>query len=173
MTKIAIFGSAFNPPSLGHLSVIESLSHFDQVLLVPSISHAWGKTMLQYDERCKLVDLFIADIEQGNIVRSAIEETLVKPDTSVTTYAVLEAIQHRYPHADLTFVLGPDNFFSFSRFYKAEEIVQRWSVLACPEKVNIRSTQIREHLQQGLNIDHLTTPSIAKHLLNFPLYLKG
>ncbi len=48
MKKIAIFGSAFNPPSLGHKSVIESLSHFDLVLLEPSIAHAWGKNMLDY-----------------------------------------------------------------------------------------------------------------------------
>ena len=59
MTKIAVFGSAFNPPSLGHKSVIDSLSHFDLVLLVPSISHAWGKQMLSYEIRCELIDAFI------------------------------------------------------------------------------------------------------------------
>ncbi|MCW8348900.1 nicotinate-nicotinamide nucleotide adenylyltransferase [Vibrio sp. ZSDZ65] len=170
MTKIAIFGSAFNPPSLGHLSVIQSLAHFDKVLLVPSISHAWGKTMLDYAKRCELVDLFIADMKQANVVRSSIEESLVEPNASVTTYAVLNAIQDQYPAAELTFVLGPDNFFNFSRFYKAQEIVERWSVLACPERVKVRSTQIREHLQQGLNVDHLTTKSVAKHLSISPLY---
>ena len=34
--KIAIFGSAFNPPTLGHLSVLERLTHFDRILLLPS-----------------------------------------------------------------------------------------------------------------------------------------
>ena len=62
MKKIAIFGSAFNPPSLGHKSVIESLSHFDLVLLEPSIAHAWGKNMLDYPTRCKMVDAFIKDM---------------------------------------------------------------------------------------------------------------
>ncbi|MCL9774134.1 nicotinate-nicotinamide nucleotide adenylyltransferase [Vibrio methylphosphonaticus] len=170
MTKIAIFGSAFNPPSLGHQSVIQSLEHYDKVLLVPSISHAWGKTMLDYAKRCELVDLFIADMNQTNVERSCIEESLLEPNASVTTYAVLNAIQEQYPTAELTFVLGPDNLFSFGRFHNAKEIAERWSVLACPERVKVRSTQIREHLQQGLNVDHLTTTSVAKHLSLSPLY---
>ncbi|MDF4536048.1 nicotinate-nicotinamide nucleotide adenylyltransferase, partial [Vibrio parahaemolyticus] len=51
MKKIAVFGSAFNPPTLGHKSIIDSLGHFDLILLVPSIAHAWGKTMLDYELR--------------------------------------------------------------------------------------------------------------------------
>lgn len=170
MTKIAIFGSAFNPPTLGHKSVIQSLNHFDKVLLVPSISHAWGKSMLDYSVRCQLVDMFIDDIGQSNVERSNIEEQLHQPGESVTTFAVLEALENEYPDAELTFVLGPDNFFSFSKFYKAQEIVERWSILACPEKVKVRSTTIRYSLSQGLNVDHLTTLSVAKHLVAHKLY---
>lgn len=64
MKKIAVFGSAFNPPTLGHKSIIDSLGHFDLILLVPSIAHAWGKTMLDYELRSQLVDQFIQDIAQ-------------------------------------------------------------------------------------------------------------
>ena len=78
MSKIAVFGSAFNPPSVGHKSVIDSLTHFDQVLLLPSISHAWGKQMLDYDLRCELVDAFIQDLNLSNLVRSTVEEELYK-----------------------------------------------------------------------------------------------
>lgn len=170
MTKIAIFGSAFNPPSLGHKSVIQSLSHFDKVLLVPSISHAWGKSMLDYSIRCQLVDMFIDDLAQNNVERSDIEEHLYQPNSSVTTFAVLEALEQRYPDAELTFVLGPDNLFSFEKFYNAQQIVERWSLLACPEKVKVRSTTIRYSLSQGLNVDHLTTVSVAKHLVAHKLY---
>ena len=52
---LAVFGSAFNPPSLGHRSVLERLSQFDKVLLLPNYQHAWGKVMLDYDARCDLV----------------------------------------------------------------------------------------------------------------------
>lgn len=170
MTKIAVFGSAFNPPSLGHQSVIASLSHFDQVLLVPSIAHAWGKSMLDYEARCELVDRFIADLAQPNVVRSKVEEQLYQPDASVTTYAVLSRLQQQQPDADLTFVLGPDNLFHFAKFYQAEAITQRWAVMACPQKVAVRSTDIRNALAQGKSVEHLTTASVAAALYEHAYY---
>jgi len=170
MTKIAVFGSAFNPPSLGHKSVIESLSHFDLILLVPSISHAWGKQMLSYEIRCELIDAFIRDLQSDKIQRSIVEEELQQPGQSVTTHAVLSLLQKQLPDADITFVMGPDNLFNFAKFYKAQDILQRWSVMACPEKVAIRSTDIRQRLAENLDITDLTTISVRKILQQRKLY---
>lgn len=172
MKKIAVFGSAFNPPSLGHKSVIESLSHFDVVLLEPSIAHAWGKDMLDYPTRCRLVDAFIKDMALSNVQRSDLEQTLYQPEQSVTTFALLTKIQEIYPTADITFVIGPDNFFKFAKFYKAEEITKRWSVMACPEKLKVRSTDIRNAINQGESIDRYTTISVKRMLIDEGLYKK-
>lgn len=170
MSKIAVFGSAFNPPSLGHKSVIESLEHFDRVLLLPSIAHAWGKQMLEYSVRCELVDAFIEDLVVTNVERSTVEEDLHQPGSSVTTFAVLEELQARYPESEFTFVIGPDNFFNFSKFYKAEEILERWRVLSCPEQVKIRSTDIRNALIDKKDISDLTTPKVCRKLAEKEYY---
>ncbi|MDC0611866.1 nicotinate-nicotinamide nucleotide adenylyltransferase [Vibrio sp.] len=170
MNKIAVFGSAFNPPSLGHQSVIESVSHFDLILLVPSIAHAWGKDMLDYSIRCSLVDEFIQDLELTNIKRSMVEEELYQPGSPVTTYQVLDELSKTYPDSELTFIVGPDNFFSFERFYKAKEIMTRFSVLACPERVSVRSSDIRAKLLDGRSIESLTTPSVVKKINALGLY---
>ncbi|MCG7496460.1 nicotinate-nicotinamide nucleotide adenylyltransferase [Vibrio sp. Of7-15] len=170
MRKIAVFGSAFNPPSLGHKSVLQSLSHFDLVLIVPSIAHAWGKTMLNYEKRCEMVQLFINDVQLPNLELSTVEKDLFQPNESVTTYQVLKKTQENHPDADITFVLGPDNFVNFSKFFKAEHILSTWSVLACPEKIAIRSTDIRNALEQGAPISHLTTTSVARYLMENQLY---
>ena len=169
--KIAVFGSAFNPPSLGHKSVIESLTHFDRVLLLPSIAHAWGKDMLDYTLRTQLVDAFISDLNMTNVARSEIEELLLAPAKEpVTTYAVLDALQARNPSAELTFVIGPDNLFNFDKFYNAKEVLSRWSVMACPETVAIRSTDIRNALKNGQSINHLTTPNVCAMLVENNYY---
>ncbi|MGF1722414.1 nicotinate-nicotinamide nucleotide adenylyltransferase [Vibrio kyushuensis] len=170
MSKIAVFGSAFNPPSLGHKSVIESLGHFDQVLLIPSISHAWGKEMLDYKIRCQLVDAFIEDLSGVNVQRSLVEEALLKPSQAVTTFSVLEALEKQNPNSELTFVVGPDNLLSFSQFYKADEILLRWNLLACPEKVKVRSTDIRTKLAHASSIEGLTTQKVAKLLKELSVY---
>lgn len=173
MRKIAVFGSAFNPPSLGHKSVIESLAHFDQVLLLPSIAHAWGKQMLDYAVRCELVDAFIEDLAVNNVARSTVEEALYTPEESVTTFAVLEALEQQYPHSQLTFVIGPDNLFNFAKFYNSQEILSRWSVLSCPETVKVRSTDIRQSLIDKKAIDHLTTPKVCRKLSEKEYYHTG
>lgn len=172
MKNIAIFGSAFNPPTLGHKSVIESLTHFDKVLLVPSYAHAWGKEMADFDVRCQMVDGFISDIAQSNVELCRIEENLYRPEESVTTYALLNALEETYPDAELTFVIGPDNFFNFSKFYCSQEITKRWSVMACPERIPVRSTLIREKLAQNESISALTTRSVNNFLRNHALYRK-
>tara|TARA_Y100001956_G_C4125260_1_gene189688 strand:+ start:1999 stop:2511 length:513 start_codon:yes stop_codon:yes gene_type:complete len=170
MSKIAVFGSAFNPPSLGHKSVIESLAHFDKVLLLPSIAHAWGKEMLDYSVRCELVDAFIQDLNMDNVERSDIEEHLYLPGESVTTFAVLQALEERYENCELTFVMGPDNLLSFAKFYKADEILSRWTVMACPEKVKVRSTDIRAGLKKGDDISSLTTNKVWQKLAEKAYY---
>jgi nicotinate-nucleotide adenylyltransferase len=170
MSKIAVFGSAFNPPSLGHKSVIESLSHFDQVLLLPSIAHAWGKQMLDYPIRCELVDIFISELAAANVIRSRVEEELHRPGESVTTFAVLERLQELNPEADITFVMGPDNLLSFGKFYQSDQILSRWTVMSCPEKIKVRSTHIRQALSDNKDINFLTTPKVARKLAEREYY---
>ncbi len=162
MKKIAVFGSAFNPPTLGHKDVIESLSHFDRVLLEPSIAHAWGKDMLDYATRCVLVDAFMRDLNATNVECLRLESQLYQASESVTTFQLLEKIQDLYPSADITFVIGPDNLLKFAKFYRANDILARWSVMACPERVAVRSSIIRQRLSDGQPIGDLTTPRVAE-----------
>lgn len=168
--KIALFGSAFNPPSLGHKSVIDALTHFDQILLLPSIAHAWGKEMLDYETRCHLVELFIQDLNIDRVSLSRLEEVLFHPGEKVTTYRVLTELQEREPDAEITFVIGPDNFLNFHKFYRYEMILKRWSVLVCPERIPVRSTQIRESILKNQPIKDLTTPSVAQFLTANSVY---
>lgn len=88
----------------------------------------------------------------------------------MTTFALLEKIQEIHTQADITFVIGPDNFFKFAKFYKAEEITERWTVMACPERVKIRSTDIRNALLEGNDISGYTTSTVSELLLSEGLY---
>lgn len=158
--KIAIFGSAFNPPTLGHLSVIQRLHHFDTVLLVPSYLHAWGKKMTDFDKRCEWVADFISESNCVNL-QLCIEEQIIGQGGVVTTWALLNHLQAQFPLAELTFVLGPDNFSKFNQFHRSREILNQWNVLSSPELVPIRSTQVRQCLSNGDDIGKLTTPKLA------------
>lgn len=168
--NIAVFGSAFNPPSLGHKSVIERLGHFDKILLVPSISHAWGKSMLPYNTRLEMIAAFINDLNMNNVELSMLEQDIYIPESSVTTHFLLSSLQELEKRADITFIIGPDNLMQFGKFYKSDEIVQRWSVMACPETVPVRSTMIRDAISKGESIAHLTTKSVINYINTHNLY---
>ncbi|CAH0535440.1 nicotinate-nucleotide adenylyltransferase [Vibrio stylophorae] len=170
--KIAVFGSAFNPPTRGHLSTLARLTHFDQVLLVPSFSHAWGKSMLPFATRCELVSCFIEDAKLTNLSLCTLEQTLGQSGDAVTTYALFSALELQYPDAELTFVLGPDNLLNFSKFYQSEAILKRWSILCSPETLTVRSTQVREAILAGQDdLSPWLTPSVAAMVKAMALYL--
>ncbi|UJF17311.1 nicotinate-nicotinamide nucleotide adenylyltransferase [Vibrio sp. SS-MA-C1-2] len=168
--QIAIFGSAFNPPTIGHLSVINHLLHFDKILIVPSIAHAWGKQMLDFQLRCSLVETFISDIASSKVEACFDEEQLLGENKAVTTYMLLSHLQNINPDAELTFVIGPDNLLNFSKFSQAEEIVKKWKVLACPETVQVRSSTVREAIKNQQSIDSMLTKSVAKKIIQSHCY---
>lgn len=170
VAKVAVFGGSFDPPSLGHKSVIDSLSYFDLVLLVPSIAHAWGKKMLDYHSRCVLLDAFIGDLSLENLKKSTIEQNLFTSGYPVKTYEVLTALQKEFPDSTITFVVGADNLLSFHKFHQSKEILRQFSVLACPEKVPVRSTTIREALISCRSIENMSTPSVVALLLSSSWY---
>lgn len=172
MSRIAVMGSAFNPPSLGHLDVIQqALMQSDQVWLVPAFRHAWGKIMAPYEFRCDLVRLFLQDIQDPRVMLCAVEDKLAHPAHPVYSYDLLHALQQELsPEDELSLVIGPDNARSFDRFYKADEIRQRWSLLIVEERVTIRSTTIRDALLHHESVRHLTTPSVSDYLKKNSIY---
>ena len=171
MSRIAVMGSAFNPPSLGHKDVVEqALKQCDQVWLVPAFRHAWGKSMAPYPQRCQMVELFVQDIADPRVSLCAIEHEIAG-EQPVYSYDLLAALQTRIqPNDQLLLVIGPDNAAAFDKFYRASDIRQQWQLLVVKERISVRSTKIRTALQQHKPITEMTTPSVAAFLTTHPVY---
>ncbi len=171
MAKIAVMGSAFNPPSLGHKDVIrQALKQCDEVWLVPSFRHAWGKSMAPYEQRCQMVAAFIHDLNDPRIRLCAIEHEIAG-EAPVYSYDLLFALQQRIqPEDTLYLLIGPDNAAAFDRFHRADEIKKQWPLMVVKERVPVRSTTIRHAIQQHHSIQGMTTPSVVDFLSHTPLY---
>ncbi len=169
---IAIFGSAFNPPHLGHADVIDqALGIADRVIAVPSYKHAFGKAMLPFSLRVSLVEDLISDQGFTNRCKvSTIEETLSQSQNdarAVYTFDVLEAFERAYSNANLIFIIGPDNADPaiWNQFYKAKEIQARWQIWAAEERLPIRSTPLRQKLaNKVLPSPSECSPSVVQRL---------
>ena len=155
MQRIGVFGAAFNPPTLGHRDVLEQVrSHFDEILLVPSVSHAFGKNMISLEHRLAMLTLFIDDLDfKTKITLSDIEQVLLsqlKTEGPIYTYDVLTALTQQYQvrnkNVTIHFILGPDNSNPaiWHKFYRYQDIEKQWPLFVAKENLAIHSTQARE-----------------------------
>jgi len=174
MKRIAVVGSAYNPPTLGHVDVIhQALEQADEAWLVPAFHHAWGKVMAPYPERCAMARELVTDLADPRVRLMAVEHQIAA-DGPVYSFDLLTFLDSQLGrHHQLLLVLGPDNVAAIAKFYRGEELKQRWPLITAMERVAVRSTLVRERLTQGQSIDELTTPSVARYLATHPLYQPG
>ncbi|WP_181318353.1 adenylyltransferase/cytidyltransferase family protein [Photobacterium kishitanii] len=171
--SIAIFGSAFNPPTLGHADAISQVcEHFDEVWLIPSRAHATKTTMLDIDSRMAMILLFIDDLRSAKInnlklhdAESGINE---KP---IYTYKLLEHLSNKYKDCDFTFLCGEDNFKNFSSFKKSSYIESNWEIKELLERNDIRSTLVRANCKANTSIEKLVTKSVERYISHHGLYI--
>lgn len=154
-SRIAVFGSAFNPAHRGHEDVIAQVAkQFDKIVVVPNYAHAFGKKMLAYDFRLSMTRAMVGQLDVDAVVEvSDIEQALFEAGKSpIYTYDLLEALETSLGTKHLFFVIGPDNAMPevWGRFHRANEITQRWSLWPAKENINIRSTYIRDNLAKGI-----------------------
>ncbi len=180
--RIGIFGSAFNPPTLGHLDVIQqAATQFDRILLIPSAAHAFAKDMEPFQHRLDMVERFVGEavVAECQLEVSGAEAELLSacPGKPVYTYDLLCHLESLYPKAGLGFIRGPDNAApkTWSRFYKASEIESRWHLFTADERLNVRSTKVRELVAEGTSsneevIKPLLFSSVYRYILDNGLY---
>ena len=184
--KLGVFGSAFDPPTLGHLDVLQQAAAcHDRILLVPSAFHAFDKNPLSFSLRLQMLQCFIDEADAGcplEVCDLEAELLAQNPGKPVYTYDLMEALTSRYKHrAELSFIRGPDNARPeiWTRFYKSREIEEKWPIFTATERVAIRSSDIRkilesstiaDDLQQGLK---MLLPSVQDFIMNNHLYQTG
>lgn len=153
MPRLVYFGSAFNPPHIGHIKCMEWLHAQEDVAMVlagPSKVHAFAKEMSDFDARCDMTERLLAYYNMPSSIQiSRIEHELAKGNDPVYTYDVLVALKARYPAYRIVFGLGPDNVDNFQKFYRYQDILNEFELAACPVMGDTRSTDIRRAAKEG------------------------
>ncbi|MGE3320089.1 MAG: adenylyltransferase/cytidyltransferase family protein [Candidatus Berkiella sp.] len=191
MQRIGVMGASFNPPTRGHASVIsQAYPEFDEILLVPSVLHAFQKKLIPISHRLAMLQLFIEhelkDNEKKHVTILNIEPTLLTSHPErpfVYTFDVLSAIEQEYQRksqpVSLRFIVGPDlaEKSVWQRFYRYQEIEQRWPLYVVAKQKAINSTMVRElirnALEEKMNKEKLVEwvgEPIATYILHHGLY---
>lgn len=180
--RVAVFGGSFDPPTLGHQSVIEQvIIKVDEVVLVPSLAHAFGKKLTPLPVRLQMLALFIQDlVEKHPSFENKIRVLNIEPDLIhlhstgyVYTYDVLDKVEKLFQQQnkekleskiEISFVIGPDlaDPNVFNRFYRANDILKKWPIILVEQMLSIRSTYVRNYIAE--NVNAVPTETLITHL---------
>lgn len=192
MRRIGVLGGSFNPPTIGHQNVIEqAFPHFDEILLVPSLAHAFHKKFIAIEHRLAMLQLLIKHWENQSGLNKVkilnIEQQLLEAQNEyapIYTYDVLNAVEAlylgSYEQYKIQFIVGPDLAVKevWEKFYRYQDIETKWPLFLVKELFPIHSTQIKEIITQKKNspdalkmaISPYLDPDICEYILENHLY---
>ncbi len=173
MKRVALFGGSFNPPHVGHLLAavyMRSVRGVDEVWLVPSAQHPFGKVLPPFDDRVSWCEALAKDFEAWMKVSRA--ETQVGKEGRT-----IDLLHHLIPlHSDTRFslVLGSDILDDLPKWKAWSEIEQLVEVVILlragypspravgPPLAQISSTEIRDRMGRGDAVEALVPKRVLE-----------
>lgn len=199
--RTAIFGGSFDPPHLGHLNLAQSLceaNYADHVLFIPSYKQPLktGVTSITpFEHRVAMLKHLL-----GNDPRFQISTIERERNGLSYTYDTLTALQQNYPQSELFFVMGTDCLQTLHKWFKVNELLQKWQFLVYPRPdappnweelshhlpcdlvdklkqsivelpmLNISSTNLRHKIKSSEPIEE-TTKEVVEYIKENQLYI--
>lgn len=185
--KIGIFGGSFNPIHNGHITLARQLreaAELDEVWLMVSPQNPLKQQtgLLADDLRLQMAQTALAD--EPFIKVSDYEFHLPKPSY---TWNTLQSLQRDFPDREFVLMIGGDNWDSFPRWYRADDIVLNYQLIVYPrrgsninsdnlpsnvklieaELLDISSTDIRRRIRQGKTIAGMVPDSIVNAVTEY------
>lgn len=190
---IAIFGGAFNPPTLAHINlakqILDNLSNIKKIIFVP-VSTKYNKSGLAEDkDRFNMLKTICKKID--NIEVSDIE---LKSSRQLFTIETLDKIQAQNKNKKIFFIIGTDNLKQLDIWHNVDKLLEKYKVIVLKRNndniseiinnsnvlsnhresivelknikpINLSSTHIREKLKKGEDISKLVPPEIAEKVV--------
>lgn len=124
MGYTALFGGTFNPPHIGHLSMLKALEkreEIDEIWLMPDRipPHKVCDFLATDDDRINMCRLLIAPLNKTRLCLVEFERT-----GKSYSYDTVTLLKQKYPERSFTFVCGGDMLISFDKWYKFEELLK-------------------------------------------------
>jgi nicotinate (nicotinamide) nucleotide adenylyltransferase len=197
MRKILLYPGAFNPPHLGHESLIKTALDkipFDEVWIMPSGNRADKVIAISFADRRALGQLFVESVQSKvsaiiKLITTEIDEGNTK-STSQLIHELLNKLEAQ-PDIELTQLIGMDGLEFLARKYGAnleeggrylaverkgyqlEAAVNPTKVTFLEDKdqIGLSSTQVRELAKNGeTRYKELVSAPIADYIEQHRLY---
>jgi nicotinate-nucleotide adenylyltransferase len=162
-TKIALFGTSADPPSIAHREILRQLSaNFDWVAVWAS-DNPFKSHQTPLECRATMLQLTIGDVMRH---QPACQRNIgYHPDLSSSRALVtVERAAQIWPDADFTFVVGSDLLEQLPRWYRVEEFLQKVQLLIVPRAgypIKDREVEILKEMGGRIAIAHMEIPDTS------------
>jgi nicotinate-nucleotide adenylyltransferase len=194
LSRIGLFGGTFDPPHVAHLALahaaLDTLA-LDVVRWIPA-GRPWQKSRVLTAAGHRAAMVALAIEEEPRFVLDRIE---VDRDGPSFTLDTVRALQAAGPDAQWTLLIGADQYATLHTWHDWPELLQRVvlavanrpgaappvhpDVLRHPHRVvplpmlPVSSTEIRARVADGLPIDGMVPPRVARYIARHALYQRG
>ena len=191
MTETGIYGGSFNPIHRGHVELAERLCRdegLDELWFMVSPQNPFKKSspdLLNENIRLELARMAVR--EHPCLKVSDFEFRLPRPSYTADTLA---ALRQAYPDRLFTLVIGADNWLSFNRWKDYDKIIEEYPIYIYPRRgydiderslpanvklchapiIEISSTQIRQGISEGKNMNYFIPRPVYDYIINHGLY---
>lgn len=180
-TQVALLGGSFNPPHVGHLlaaTYIKATQPIDQVWLVPSYRHPFGKPLVDFEHRVRMCQAMCSEVS-GWLRVCEIERELTADGRTVET---LKHLAQRYPEHRFSLVIGSDILKDLPHWKDFAEIERQARVLVLqrpghpsqraigPPLASVSSSEVRQLLEKGEDPSPLVPRTVLDYARTRHLY---
>lgn len=195
MKKIGLYFGSFNPIHNGHLGIADYFAksgELNEVWLVVSPQNPLKENNTLAPDHHRLEMARLAVEGYRNIQICDIEFDLPRPSYTIDT---MQALKSFWPEYQFTIIMGEDSLQSLHLWKNYRELIETYSIRVFPRDKNpinrhfsvlednhkdirlvdaplieISSTQIREKIKFGQNIDYLTANAVVTYISTHHLY---
>ena len=147
--KIAVYSGSFDPLHIGHLAIMECLTHereFDWVYLVISPQNPLKDPSKALSAR-KRYDDAVEAVKRHPELHVWVDDIEMKMEPPHYTIRTLDALKKREPENDFTLVIGADNLENIHLWRDSARLLSEYGVVVYPRK-GYDADSIREQLQK-------------------------
>ena len=156
MSRVAIYPGSFDPPTLGHLSLVErGLSVFDMIIVAVALN-PFKKCLFTVDERLDLLRRSLEGLPGDRVEVDSFEGLTVEYAKAKGATAILRGLRVL---ADFEFEFQLD---MVNRHLSRD--VQSVYLMADHQSLFISSSTVKEAASFGADVDDLVPPAVAESL---------
>jgi nicotinate-nucleotide adenylyltransferase len=160
--RVALLGGSFNPPHVGHLlaaAYVRACLGDDEVWLVPTFHHPFGKQTVSYEHRVAMCEAMAREV--GPWLKVSRAESEVRSSEG-RTIDLLEHLLPQHPGGRFRLVIGSDIVADLPKWKAWDRIQQLVDVTVLyragypaegtvgPPLAQVSSTELRAHLDPEL-----------------------